>query len=203
MRYVSAVVVLAPLAIACTARADLVLLSANQQYNNVHFDSATSGLAVIGEVQSYDAPVQFEGFGPGPTFAPLMLHAGNGVAFVEPADPAASMHRITITAIDSWLFNAVDLKLDAKRPLSGLVTFRAYDATGALIPSAFGLDTLPISPNGQNPYHLFTSDGSSIRTLEITSTVPLADIKQVSMIPGPGSAALLACAGLVATRRRR
>lgn len=184
----------------------------NIQYTNINFAADSHGYTIVGEVDHTGISVYFNGFGsPSPDFVanqPIMLHGQHGVAFVEPFNPADLLYRITITAQTGYAFRNMDWKLDAVPPNDGWVTFTALDAMSNPIALSAGTDTFAFNHNGQNPFngHAESDFGSYISTLVITSTVPIMDIKQVSVdivpIPAPSAAAGLLL-GLIATARRR
>lgn len=186
----------------------------NIQYTNVNFAADAHGYTIVGEVDHTGISVYFNGYG-SPSVSsrstpdqPIMLHGQHGVAFVEPYNPADQLYRITITAQTGYAFQNMDWKLDAVPPDDGWVTFTALDAIGNAIALTSGTDTFFFDHNGQNPFqgHAESDFGSYISTLVITSTVPIMDLKQVSVdivqIPAPSAAAVLAV-GMIATARRR
>lgn len=177
----------------------------NIQYTNVNIASDAHAFTIFGEVDATGIWVAFNGYGPGPGFTPVELHGQHGVAFVEAFNPAESLFRITVTAQPGWAFRNMDWKLDALPPNDGTVAFTAFDTTGTPIPPV-GTDSFFFGHNGQNPFHLHADADSPVAMLVIDSTVPIMDLKQVSVdlvqIPGPG-AFVLAAAGLCSLRRRR
>ena len=136
---------------------------------------------------------------------PITLHGQHGVAFVEAFNPVDQVYRLTIRAEVGYAFSDIDWKLDAVPPLDGLVTFTAYDVCKAIISLNSGTDTFFFDHNGQNPFHAHADAATPIAMLVIDSTVPILDIKQVSvnLVPGPSA---LAAGGMLAVafgRRRR
>jgi MYXO-CTERM domain-containing protein len=188
-----------------TASAAVQFQTGNIQYTNVNFASEAHGFTVTGEVDHLGVFVDFNGYGAGPGFSPVELHAQHGVAFVEAFNPADQLFRLTMRAQAGYAFSNIDWKLDAFPPDDGFVTFAALDSADNPIAVVGGLDTFAISHNGENPFHVHADVGTPIYTLVITSTVPLHNMKQVSVevVPTPGAASLLGVAGVALARRRR
>jgi len=189
-----------------TVSADMVFNTGNNQYTNVNIQADQSAMTILANVDS-DANnvITFRGADAGPSFVPIVLHGQHGVAFVEAFNPVDTIYRFTIRADSNHYITAADWKLDAAPPVDGTVSFLAYDSGGNLIPPVGGLNTFAISHNGQNPYGFTTTNGSLVRTLVIESTVPMLDIKQVSVntaVPEPGSVALLGLGGCLLVARR-
>lgn len=190
------------------ASADVVFQTGNFQLTNVNFDSTDpTAMTITGNVGNTGHFVFFNGFGASPTYTPVLLHASHGAASISQGNINDHIFQLTLTAETGFAFSAMDWKLDAHPPSDGQVTFTAYDSQGNVIADG-GVNTFFFDHNGQNPFHAHTTGGSMISMLVITSTVPILDIKQVSVdvvpIPAPTAAAAagLAC-GLLASRHRR
>lgn len=177
----------------------------NIQYTNVNIGAEAHDFLVVGEVDHVGVAVYFRGYGAGSAFDPVELHGQHGVAFVEAYNPADQLFRLTVSAQPGYAFANIDWKLDAMPPFDGAVTFAALDAADAPIPIVDGVDTFAFLHNGQNPFHVHADPGTPISTLVITSTVPILDLKQVSvdLVPAPGALTLLGAGTLLAFRRRR
>lgn len=178
----------------------------NIQYTNVNIAADATALTIVGEVDHTGVAVYFNGFLAGPTYSPAMLHGQHGVAFVEAASSGDDLYRMTVTAQTGWAFANMDWKLDAKPPINGSVTFAAFDADGNQIALSTGTDTFAFNHDGQNPFHAHATT-SPISMLMITSTVPIMDLKQLSVdlvqIPAPTAAAVWGLGMLGLARRRR
>jgi hypothetical protein len=96
----------------------------------------------------------------------------------------------------------MDWKLDGMPPSDGSGTFDALDSLGVSIPLG-SQATFPLDHNGQNPFSLTTTNGPYVHKLIITSTVPMNDLKQLSvdLVPLPNALAMGTC-GLVLTAWR-
>ncbi|MCE7974865.1 MAG: hypothetical protein DYG92_11190 [Leptolyngbya sp. PLA1] len=185
------------------AGAGVVYQTGNIQYTNVNIAAATDAFTIQGEVDSTGVFVYFDGFDASGTA--IELHGQHGVAFVEPRHATDSLFRVTITAQTGWAFANVDWKNDALPPNDGLLTFSALDFQGNTIPLSSGTDTFAFSHNGQNPFHAHADAATPIWRLIIDSTVPMMDLKQVSVdlvqIPAPGALALAGLGVLTLCRR--
>lgn len=209
MKTLSGLAVLLGVGLACgAANADVQFQTGNIQYSNVNIAADIHAITVAGEVDHTGVNVYFEGFGTGPGFSPVELHGQHGVAFIEVMHPDVDqLFKLTVTAQAGWAFANMDWKLDAMPPNDGNLTFFALDAGGNVLALSSGTNSFAFDHNGQNPFHVHTSGGSTISTLEIYSTVAIADLKQISVdlvpIPTPGTPGLLAFGAFMASRRRR
>lgn len=187
---------------ASAVSAGVVFQTGNIQYTNVNIAADIHAFTVVGEVDHLGVYVFFEGFGAAPTRPPVELHGQHGVAFIEAQHPAEELFMLTLQADVGYAFANVDWKLDAVPPNDGFVSFSAFDAGGNLIGSSADF---AFSHNGQNPFHLHADANTPVFKLVMTSTVPILDLKQVSvnLVPSPGTMGGLALSLLVATRRRR
>ncbi len=194
------------LAPASAAMAGIVFQTGNIQWTNVNIAAEQSAMTIEGEVDHLGVAVYFNGYGATPLSAPVMLHGQHGVAFVEAFSPTDFIYRLTIRAQAGYAFSDMDWKLDAVPPFNGLVTFTAYDALNAVIPLNSGSSTFAFDHNGENPFHAHADASTPIAMLVIDSTVPIQNLKQLSvnLVPGPSA---LAAGGLFALalghRRRR
>jgi hypothetical protein len=167
---------------ATVAKADIIYSTGHQQFTNIHFAGEANGLTVTGQVGNTGADISFQGFGPG--LQPIPLHADNGVAFIRPFNSTDTIFEITFSAGAGFAFSAFNLSLDAvNRTGTGTVAFQAFFANGKPIPaSPSSGNTFPISDNGNNKYGGLVENGEPpIEQLQVTSTLPLAHLRQVSV----------------------
>lgn len=193
-------------AVAGVVHAGVEFQTGNIQYTNVNIAAETTAMTIHGEVDQTGIMVYFGGFLAGPTYTPALLHGQHGVAFVEASSHTDDLYRMTITAQSGWAFANMDWKLNAKPPVNGSVTFTAFDWNGNVIALSAGTDTFLFDHNGENAFHAHATT-SPISMLMITSTVPILNLKQVSVnlvqIPAPAAAAVCGLGMLGLARRRR
>ena len=181
--------------------ATIIFDTGNQQYTNINFDASDPTLLNIsGEVDQDNVFMDFTAEWLG---TPVLLHSSHGVAAISVNDPINSPNE-TFDTMDvfpdpaniGFAWTGMDFKLDGLNgEPAGTVQFTAIDNLGNTFTSAL----FAIDATGQQPFHLHAIDGESITHLTIVSTLPLVDIKQVSVdgtlngvpLPEPATVALL------------
>lgn len=177
--------------IPAASQAGVIWSASNQQYDNVNFDSSDpTATTITGTVNNaFNTLVFFQGFAAVSDTTPITngLHASHGAASLSPAT-AGTLFKLVMTAESGSVFTAGDFKMDAEPPVDGILTFTVLDINGNVIPVSSGTNSFTFDHNGQNPFSFTTDLGSLVHTLVIASTVPIADIKQISLDATPTSA---------------
>lgn len=180
---------------ACTASAGVIFSTQGTlppPREEVQFnadDLILSGMMIQGITNQTDTIVEFE------SDEDLTI-AGSGQASIEAEDGGLMM--LTIGLEGDLGFTGISFNLDAVD--DGEVMIMAFTSDGTIT------EDFDLRQNGVNRFILTTSDGTIIDSVKITSTVDLADVKQVrikGIIPEPTSLALLGAGGLLMLRRRR
>ena len=137
---------------------------------NVLLNTGSSGNTVLGTTNQQNVVVTFTG-------NEALTDPPNGQARVQAVDN--SFNFLTIGLQNPNLgMTAIEFNLDALADGPATLTF--FDQFGAAFPGTFTLDD-----NGQNFFTAVASNGELIKTVQINSTVGLADIEQVRIGVGP------------------
>lgn len=155
-------------------------------------DLVLNGMLLEGITNQSNAIIEFTG-------EESLLAQGLGQAGIIAED--GGFDALTIEPADDLLvFTGIGFNLFAVE--DGSVTITAHTVGGS------ASETFDLRRNGQNRFNVTTDHGDLLHRLDIATTVDLSDARQVrlqglTVIPEPGSLALLGAGGLLALRRRR
>jgi hypothetical protein len=153
-----------------TASANIVIVNGGIPGNpdeNVLLNTGATGTTVTGTTNQTSSLVTFQGL-------EALSEPSNGQARIEAVDGAYTSLTFFLTdPLKS--FGRAEFNINAAA--SGTVTISAIDQFGTV----FNLANSAVGAGGQNFFNLVANSGEAIKSITITSNVPISDTRQIRL----------------------